>query len=55
MLRVITNHTVDTMTFKLEGRLTGERAEQVRTLVSRSNTEMSLVVDITNRVVCGES
>jgi hypothetical protein len=34
------------MTFKLEGRLTGERAEQVRTLVSRSNTEMMLAVDI---------
>jgi len=47
MLRVITSHTVDILTFKLEGRLTGERAEQVRTLVIRSNTEMRLVVDIT--------
>ncbi len=42
MLRVITSHTVDILTFKLEGRLTGERAEQVRTLVTRSNAEMRL-------------
>ena len=47
MLRVITSHTVDILTFKLEGRLTGERAEQVRTLVTRSNAEMRLIVDIT--------
>jgi hypothetical protein len=47
MLRVITTQTVDILTIKLEGRLTGERAEQVRTLVIRSNTEMRLVVDIT--------
>ena len=47
MLRVITIQTVDFLTIKLEGRLTGERAEQVRTLVTRSNTEMRLVVDIT--------
>jgi hypothetical protein len=47
MLRVITSQTVDILTFKLEGRLTGERAEQVRTLVTRSNAEMRLVVDIT--------
>jgi hypothetical protein len=47
MLRVITSHTVDILTFKLENRLTGERAEQVRTLVTRSKTEMRLVVDIT--------
>ncbi len=42
MLRVITSQTVDILTFKLEGRLTGERAEQVRTLVTRSNAEMKL-------------
>jgi hypothetical protein len=47
MLRVITSHTVDILTFKLEGRLTGERTEQVRTLVTRSNAEMRLIVDIT--------
>lgn len=47
MLRVTTSHTVDILTFKLEGRLTGERAEQVRTLVTRSNAEMRLIVDIT--------
>jgi hypothetical protein len=47
MLRVITTHRVEILTFKLEGRLTGERAEQVRALVTRSNTEMGVVVDIT--------
>jgi hypothetical protein len=47
MLRAITNKTVDILTFKLEGRLSGERAEQVRTLVIRSNAEMRLIVDIT--------
>lgn len=47
MLRVITSHSVDILTFKLEGRLTGERAEEVRTLVTRSNAEMRLIVDIT--------
>jgi hypothetical protein len=46
MLRVITIQTVDILTIKLEGRLTGERAEQVRTLVTRS-TEMRFIVDIT--------
>jgi hypothetical protein len=47
MLRVLTSHTVDILTFKLEGRLSGERAEQVRTLVIRSNAEIRLIVDIT--------
>ena len=47
MLRVITIQTVDMLTIRLEGRLTGERAEQVRTLVTRSNAEMRLIVDIT--------
>ena len=47
MLRVITSQTVDILTFKLEGRLTGERAEQFRTLVTRSNSEMRFIVDIT--------
>jgi hypothetical protein len=47
MLRVTTSQTVDILTFKLEGRLTGERAEQVRTLITQSNTEMRFIVDIT--------
>jgi hypothetical protein len=47
MLRVITNQTDDILIFKLEGRLIGERAEQVRALVTRSDAEMRLVVDIT--------
>jgi hypothetical protein len=48
MLRVITSHTVDILTsFKLEGRLTGEGAEQVRTLVTRNNTKTRFIIDIT--------
>jgi hypothetical protein len=46
MLRVETKLSVDTLTFKLEGRLTGEGAEHVRTLVTRSG-EMHLVIDLT--------
>jgi hypothetical protein len=46
MLRVETKLSVDTLTFKLEGRLTGEGAEHVRTLVTRSG-EMRLVIDLT--------
>ena len=47
MLRVITTQTVDILTLKLEGRLTGERAGQVRMLVTRSNIKNRFVVDIT--------
>jgi hypothetical protein len=47
MLRVETKLSVDTLTFQLEGRLTGEGAEQVRTLVTRCDGETRLVIDLT--------
>lgn len=47
MLRVKMQELVDVLTFRLEGRLTGEGAEHVRTLVTRCDPEMRLVVDLT--------
>jgi hypothetical protein len=47
MLRVETKQSVDTLTYKLEGRLTREGAEHVRTLVTRCDGEMRLVIDLT--------
>ena len=47
MLRVKMKESVDVLTFRLEGRLTGEGAEHVRTLVTRCDPEMRLVVDLT--------
>ncbi|HVO60117.1 MAG TPA: hypothetical protein VMT53_04240 [Terriglobales bacterium] len=47
MLRVKMQESVDVLTFRLEGRLTGEGAEHVRTLVTRCDPEMRLVVDLT--------
>jgi hypothetical protein len=47
MLRVKMQEAVDVLTFRLEGRLTGEGAEHVRTLVTRCDPEMLLVVDLT--------
>ena len=39
--------SVDALTFRLEGRLTGEGAEHVRTLVTHCDPGMRLVVDLT--------
>jgi hypothetical protein len=47
MLRVKMQESVDVLTFRLEGRLTGEGAEHVRTLATRCDPEMRLVVDLT--------
>lgn len=48
MLRVKTQESLEALTFRLEGRLTGEGAEHVRTLVTRSDPDMPLVVDLTD-------
>jgi hypothetical protein len=48
MLRVKMHESVDVLTFRLEGRLTGEGAEHVRTLVTRCDPEMRLVIDLTD-------
>ena len=47
MLRVKMQESPDVLTFRLEGRLTGEEAEHVRTLVTRCDPEMQLVFDVT--------
>lgn len=47
MLRVETKDSEGALTFKLEGRFTGQGAEQVRTLVTECDPEMRLVVDLT--------
>lgn len=47
MLRVKMQDSVDILTFRLEGRLTGQGAEHVRALVTRSDPEMRLVIDLT--------
>lgn len=48
MLRVEMNNSDHTATFKLEGRLTGEGADHVRTLVTRCSAQMKLLVDLTD-------
>ena len=47
MLRVKMQESPDVLTFRLEGRFTGEEAEHVRTLVTRCDPEMQLVFDVT--------
>ena len=47
MLRVETQQFDGSLLCRLEGRFTGEGAEQVRTLVTRCDSGLSLVVDLT--------
>jgi len=47
MLRVEMHDSINALIVRLEGRLTGEGAEQVRTLVTRCHTEWRLIVDLT--------
>jgi hypothetical protein len=47
MLRVKMEESLDVLTFRLEGRFTGEEAELARTFVTRCDPEMPLVVDLT--------
>ena len=47
MLRVDTKDSDKTSIIRLAGRLTGDGAEQVRTLVTRSGMAKGLVVDLT--------
>jgi len=47
MLRVETQETIDAFIFILEGRLTGEAAEQVLKLAIQCKTELRLIVDLT--------
>ena len=47
MLRVETEQSDGSLICRLEGRFTGEGAEQVRTLVTRCDAGLKLVVDLT--------
>ena len=47
MLRVGTQQLDGSLICRLEGRFTGEGAEQVRTLVTRCDSKLELVVDLT--------
>lgn len=47
MLRVDIHDSADTLGLKLEGRFTGDDAENTRTLMTRCRDGMRLVVDLT--------
>jgi hypothetical protein len=47
MLRVETQELDGALICRLEGRFTGKGAEEVRTLVTRCDTRLELVVDLT--------
>jgi hypothetical protein len=48
MLRVQTQELDGALICRLEGRFTGEGAEEVRTLVTRCDSKLELVVDLTD-------
>ncbi len=48
MLRVQTQESDGTLICRLEGRFTGKAAEEVRTLVTRCDSKLELVVDLTD-------
>jgi len=47
MLRVGTQELNGTLICRLEGRFTGQGAEQVRTLVTRCDSKLQIIVDLT--------
>jgi hypothetical protein len=47
MLRVETRESDGFLMCRLEGRFTGDGAEQVRALVTRCNSKLELVIDLT--------
>jgi len=48
MLRVQTQELENALICQLEGRFTGKGAEEVRTLVTRCDSKLKLVVDLTD-------
>jgi len=48
MLRVQTQEFDGALICRLEGRCTGKEAEEVRTLITRCNSKLELVVDLTD-------
>lgn len=47
MLRVDVRNSANTLSLKLEGRFTGDDAENTRTLITRCRDGMRLLVDLT--------
>ena len=47
MLRVETEEVSGTLMCRLEGRFTGQGAEQVRTFVTRCDSKLQIVLDLT--------
>jgi hypothetical protein len=48
MFRVEMHDGANALVMKIEGQLSGDYAEHTRTLMTRCNTEMKLVVDLTD-------
>jgi len=48
MLRVEIDYSANSLTLKLEGRFTGDDAENTRTLITRCRDGMRLVLDLTD-------
>jgi hypothetical protein len=48
MFRVEMHHGANAVVMKIEGQLSGDYAEHTRTLLTRCNTEVKLVVDLTD-------
>src|SRR5271165_3053711 len=48
MLRVEIHESANSLSLKLEGRFTGDDAENTRTLITRCRQEMGLVLDLTD-------
>ena len=48
MIRVQTQESDGALICRLEGRFTGKGAEEVRTLVTRCDSELHLVIDLTD-------
>jgi hypothetical protein len=48
MFRVEMHHGASALVMKIEGQLSGNYAEDTRTLMTRRNTELPLVVDLTD-------
>jgi len=47
MLRVETQQTDNALIYRLEGRFKGDGAEQVRLLITRSESKLELILDLT--------
>jgi hypothetical protein len=54
MLRVEMHDAINAFLVKLQGRFTGDDAEHARSLVTRSNTTLRIIVDLTDVIFVDE-